>query len=107
MLQNKESSIKDEKTEGGSDMAESYEVAVRVVSQKGTCALEHKVGEEWVIRGRTPKGICLSAFNTFYPEALVLMFGGSLPWETDPGVTTVACPDAENPVSFELRRLPK
>ena len=88
-------------------MAEMYEVAVRVVSQKGTCALEHKVGDEWIIKGKTPEGICFSAFNSIFPSAQVLMFGGAFPWETDPDVTTVACPDAENPVVFELRRLRK
>ena len=88
-------------------MAESYEVLVRVVSQKDTCAHGHKVGEEWVIGSKTPEGICLSAFNTLYPSARVLMFGGAFPWETDPDITTVSCPDAQNPVVFELRRLRK
>ena len=88
-------------------MAERYEVLVRVISQKGTCAFEHKVGEEWVIKGKTPEGICLPAFSALYPSARVLMFGGSFPWESDPDVATVACPDAENPVVFELRRLRK
>ena len=88
-------------------MAEMYDIVARVVSQKGTCAHEHKVGDEWVIRSRTPEGICLSAFNTLLPNARVLMFGGSFPWESNPDVTTVACPDAANPVVFELRRLRK
>jgi uncharacterized repeat protein (TIGR04076 family) len=33
------------------------------------------------------------------------MFGGRLPWSEDPDAVTVACPDAENPVVFELRRI--
>ena len=86
-------------------MAESYDIAIKVVSQKGTCANEHKVGDQWVIGSKTPEGICLSAFNALLPNARVLMFGGAFPWETDPDVATVACPDAENPVVFELRRL--
>ncbi len=86
-------------------MAESYDIAIKVVSQKGTCAHEHKVGDEWVISGKTPEGICLSAFNALLSNARVLMFGGSFPWASDPDVSTVACPDAENPVVFELRRL--
>ena len=89
-------------------MAESYDVAIRVVSQKGTCEAGHRVGEEWVIKGeefKTPVGICLFAFNSFYPLANALMYGGSFPWESDPDVTTVACPDAQSPVVFELRRL--
>ncbi len=88
-------------------MAETYEVAIKVVSQKGTCVWEHKVGDEWITGGKTPEGICLSAFNALYPNARVLRFGGALPWESDPDVATVACPDAENPVVFELRRLRK
>ncbi len=88
-------------------MAERYEVVAKVISQKGTCAHEHKVGDQWVIGGKTPAGICLSALHTLYPTARVLMFGGTFPWGSDPDVTTVACPDAQNPVVFELRRLRK
>jgi len=88
-------------------MAEGCDVAVRVISQKGTCTAEHKVGDEWVIGEKTPEGLCFGAFNALLPYATVLMFDGSFPWETDPDVTTAACPDAENPVVFELRRLRK
>ena len=88
-------------------MAERYDVVVRVVSQQGTCVHEHKVGDKWVMKAKTPEGICLTAFDALYPAARVLMFGGSFPWEADPDATTVACPDALNPVVFELRRLRK
>jgi len=88
-------------------MAKSHDVAVKVISQSGTCAHGHKVGDEWVIGSETPEGICLGAFNALYPGVWVLRFGGALPWETDPDVTTVSCPDAQNPVVFELRRLRK
>lgn len=86
-------------------MAERYKVSLKVISQKGTCALEHKVGDQWVTEGKTPEGICLSAFDALFPSLQVLRFGGSFPWEKNPDVTTVACPDAINPVVFELRRL--
>ncbi len=88
-------------------MAGSYHVAVKVVSQKGTCANKHKVGDEWLIKGKTPPGICLSAFNSLFLPSQVLRFGGAFPWETNPDVITIACPDAGNSVVFELRRLPK
>ncbi|HEY32179.1 MAG TPA: TIGR04076 family protein [Dehalococcoidia bacterium] len=86
-------------------MAEMYEVRAKVISQKGTCGAGHKVGDEWVIGYRTPEGICLSALNAMLPNALVLMFSGTFPWGSDPDSTTVACPDAANPVVFELRRV--
>ncbi len=88
-------------------MATRHKIIVRVVSQKGTCVQEHKIGEQWVINGKTPEGICVSAFDALYPSLRVLRYGGSFPWEADPNVTTVACPDATNPVVFELRRLCK
>ena len=89
-------------------MAERYDILVRVISQKGTCSARHKVGDEWVTNDQqTPAGICPYAFNALFPFAQVLMFGGAFPWETDPDVSTVACPDAENPVIFELKRLRK
>ena len=88
-------------------MAERYAVAIKVISQKGTCAAEHKVGDEWVVKNKTPEGICLSAFSALFPSIRTLMFGGSFPWSSDPDVARPACPDAENPVVFELRRLRK
>ena len=86
-------------------MAERYKISIEVVSQKGECVLEHKVGDQWVVERKTPEGMCLSAFNALFPSLRVLMFGGAFPWEDNPDVTTVACPDAVNPVVFELRRL--
>jgi len=86
-------------------MADTYDVKVKVISQKGTCGAGHKVGDEWVITGKTPEGICLSAFNALFPATRVLMFGGSFPWEPNPEVVLVPCPDARNPMVFELTRI--
>ena len=86
-------------------MPEMHDVKVKVISQKGNCGAGHKVGDEWVISGKTPEGICLSAFNALFPATRVLMFGGSFPWSNDPDVASAACPDAANPVVFELKRV--
>jgi len=88
-------------------MAERYDILVKVVSQKGTCKQEHKVGEQWVVKAKTPEGICLSAFNSLYPHIRSLRYGGESPLENDPDVAPVACPDPFNPVVFEVRRLRK
>ena len=88
-------------------MAESYDVAVKVISQKGTCHAEHKVGDEWCIGIKTPDGICLPAFNALYPSLQVLRFGGVFPYSDDPDTAKEACPDPNNPVVFELRRIRK
>ena len=86
-------------------MAERYKVSVKVISQQGTCGSEHKVGDHWVVDRKTPEGMCLSAFSSLLSGLQVLKYGGTFPWSDDPDVTTSACPDAENPTVFELRRL--
>lgn len=88
-------------------MAEYNSVSIRVISQKGTCDAGHRIGDEWVVREKTPEGMCAFAFCSLFPLLTPLVFGGAFPWEADPDVTTVACPDAANPVVFELRRLRK
>jgi uncharacterized repeat protein (TIGR04076 family) len=85
-------------------MAEMCDVTARVVSQRGTCELGHKVGDEFVIGQRTPEGLCAWAFCTLWPFATVLQSGSSFPWEGSGDTATVACPDAANPVVFELKR---
>ncbi len=82
-----------------------YDVKVKVISQKGTCVYEHKVGDEWIVSGKSPAGLCLFALHGMYPSIRGLMFGAVYPWAADPDTAQVACPDGENPVVFELRRL--
>ena len=80
------------------------DVIAKVISQRGTCAVGHRIGDEFVIGQKTSPGMCSWAFYTLFPFAEVLQFGGSFPWEQDPNKTTVACPDPSNPVVFELVR---
>jgi uncharacterized repeat protein (TIGR04076 family) len=83
-----------------------YKIIARVVSQQGSCAAGHKVGDEFILGEKTPPGLCSWAFNSLFTFAEVLKFGGAFPWEKDPDKTTVACVDPDNPVVFELRRIP-
>jgi len=87
-------------------MADEIEMVARVISQQGTCGAGHKVGDEYDVSGPTPSGMCPFAFYAIFPFLVALQYGGSFPWEKDPGKSTVACPDADNPVVFELRRVP-
>jgi uncharacterized repeat protein (TIGR04076 family) len=80
------------------------DVIAKVISQKGTCEAQHKVGDEFVIGEQTPPHLCSWAFYSLFPCAQVLRFGGSFPWEKDRNKAIVACPDPANPVVFELRR---
>jgi len=82
------------------------QVLAKVISQRGVCEADHRVGDEFVIGQKTPTGLCAWAFCALFPCAEVLQFGGAFPWEKDPNKAIVACPDADNPVVFELRRVP-
>ena len=86
-------------------MSDWYQVKVKVISQKGTCSAGHKVGDEFIIGETVPDGMCSWAFYTLFPFASGLQSGGSFPWEKDPDQATVACPDAENPLVFQLTRV--
>lgn len=86
-------------------MEERSKVKIKVVSQTGVCRNGHKVGDEWVIEGTTPGGMCPSAWHACWPNVRVLMLGGSFNWRDNPEVLVEACPDADNPVLFEVRRL--
>ena len=88
-------------------MADRYQVRIKVISQKGRCSTGHKTGDEWLTSGKTPEGICLNAFGMLLPNVRTLMYGGEFPWEADKDTTTVCCPDAINPVVFEIRRIKK
>jgi uncharacterized repeat protein (TIGR04076 family) len=79
-------------------------LVAKVVSQKGSCAAGHKVGDEFIISDGTPGHMCAWAFYTLFPFASVLMYGGTFPWESDPDKSLVACPDPTNPVVFEISR---
>ncbi len=54
-----------------------------------------------------PEGMCGLAFNAIYPAALALQYGATFPWQTDPDVVVLTCPDADVNNVFELRRVPK
>ncbi len=88
-------------------MAKWYELTAKVVSQKGHCVAGHKVSDEFTVGNTVSAGMYPCAFFTHIPIALALQAGGAFPWEKDADKTTVACPDAENPVVFELRRIRK
>jgi uncharacterized repeat protein (TIGR04076 family) len=81
---------------------------VTVKSQDGTCHSGHKVGDKIVFNGRTIKGrICYSPLTTLLPRIHAMRFNAEFPWEKDKNVVCGVCPDHENPVVFEIRRIKK
>ena len=80
-------------------------VSAKVISQKGSCGIGHKVGDEIIFTEDGVKGkICIHALYSFLPKVFAMMFDSQFPWLDDPDVSTSACPDAYNPVVFEISR---
>jgi len=87
-------------------VSEANDIMARVISQKGTCGNEHKVGDEVLFTGDSVQGrICLSALYSMLPKVYAMRYGAHFPWLEDQNVCTHACPDGYNPVVFELRRV--
>jgi uncharacterized repeat protein (TIGR04076 family) len=83
-----------------------YNVVVRVIRQSGHCAAGHRPGDEATFDGMTVQGrLCIHALYSMLPKVLALRYGAEFPWLEDPDVATHACPDAANPVVFEVRRI--
>jgi len=81
-----------------------YEVVVKLVRNDHPCHSGHKIGDEWVFDYQPPSGLCSFAYNSLFTSAMVLKTGGTFPWQSDPDVIEIACPDAEVHNVFELRR---
>jgi len=55
------------------------DVIAKVISQKGTCNAQYKVGDESVVSGKTPPNHCPAAYCSLFPSIRVLEYGGSFP----------------------------
>jgi len=82
------------------------EVRAKVASVKGTCELKHDVGDvvRFTVNGVEGR-ICIHALYSMMPKVFAMMFNADFPWAKDPDVLTHPCPDAANPVVFELTRV--
>ncbi|MFC1958853.1 TIGR04076 family protein [Chloroflexota bacterium] len=83
-----------------------YDIVIRLVGNQRPCHVGHETGDEWVLKDKTPEGICTWAYNSIYPMALTLQYGGMFPWQQDPDILQVSCPDGKVNNIFELRRIP-
>jgi len=57
---------------------------------RGNCPRGHRIGDEFVTDGKTPCGLCCSAFNSIWPYAKTLLATQDKKFEG-----TVVCPDGD------------
>ena len=83
-------------------------IEVTVKSQEGKCTFGHKTSEKVIFDGRRVRGdICYSALMVLLPKIYALFNGIEFPWAKNKDIIFNACPDPENPVVFEIRRIRK
>jgi uncharacterized repeat protein (TIGR04076 family) len=81
-------------------------IEIKVASVKGTCGAGCKVGDIARVTEQGVEGkICIHALYSMLPAVFAMMYEARFPWLSDPDVKTHACPDAANPVVFEIRRV--
>ena len=89
-----------------------YSIEIEVINKRGTCNAGHEVGDTFLITGDTDRfscqGICIHALYSMFPKFIAMRYGAHFPWANDdPDIALHACPDAANPVVFQLRRISK
>jgi uncharacterized repeat protein (TIGR04076 family) len=81
-------------------------VKAKVKSVKGTCALDHKVGDVVKFTEAGVEGkICIHALYSMFAAVFAMMYDVKFPWLEDPDTKTHACPDGVNPVIFEITKI--
>lgn len=84
-----------------------YEMRIKLISAEGRCPNGHKVGDEFWVKGKTPKPeMCLAAFCNLVTPLRILETGGSYPMYPDPESYQTTCPDMKNRLVWEIRRFP-
>ena len=87
-------------------MDKIYKITATVQSVNGHCDFGYRVEDRVVFDGKTVQGrVCLHALYSFLPKVFAMRYGANFPWLEDKDVATHACPDAFNPVVFEIRRV--
>jgi uncharacterized repeat protein (TIGR04076 family) len=82
-------------------------VTVREVLGSGDPPCGYGPGDSWLVSDyQAPPGLCMWALAAMTPFLASLRFGGCMPWEDNKDRAVACCPDAANPVVFELTRLP-
>jgi uncharacterized repeat protein (TIGR04076 family) len=80
------------------------EVRVVEIRGRGTCPQGIQVGDQFR-SDREVGAVCHWEAHTLLPRTTGLRFGGNVPWESEPGLARVDCPDPDNSVVFQVHRL--
>ncbi len=78
-------------------------IIIEVIETRGQgCDQGFKQGDIFELKEQS-HSFCCNAYNSIYPVAQVLRYGGRFPWETEKGVEILGCPDPYNTVVFKIK----
>ncbi len=84
-----------------------FKIIGTIKDVKGHCTAHHKVGQEIELSCHNANELCGFFYHDIFPTLETLQFGGSFPWSPDPDKVEVECPDRQNIVKMELKRIRK
>ena len=99
-------------------MPENIKLVARITDIGGHCRAGHKIGEKFDVHlyeegewgtetrknTRTP-AMCSHLYFALFPYISVLQYGGEFPWMDNKDLFYMNCPDPDNCVSVEVRRI--
>ena len=86
-------------------MSNVYNIKLEVIKilERGECPRNHKVGDKFSLPEDAGK-ICGAAYHSIFPYVVGMQYGCVLPWEENPDISELCCPDPNNPVVFRITR---
>lgn len=82
-----------------------YRIIAEIMSVKGKCTWNHKVGDRFEISCHDTAGLCGYFFHDLFPTMQMLQYGGANPWAKDKDVLEKECADRANAVRIKLTRV--
>jgi len=82
-----------------------YRMVVTCKEVRGHCAAGQQVGDTATFERMNFQGrICIHSLASMMSKVFAMQQGVNFDWLKDPNLATHACPDAHNPVIYEIRR---
>jgi len=81
-----------------------YKVEGAIVSIKGKCSINQKVGDKFNLSIHSAGGLCGTFYHMLFADIVLLQFGGARPWG-NPDVIERVCIDSVNAVKIRLERI--
>lgn len=94
-----------ESCRGDSELRPAYPIEIRLleIRGRGTCPFGVQLGDLFRSDGQIG-AVCHWAAHTLLSWTTAVRSGGDVPWESEPGLARVCCPDPDNVVVFEVGR---